>query len=68
MREDAYTPPIETYRQDHCVVCLEAKPNILYLDCLHITVCDYCERVKSNTSLQSTCDICRAEISKRVKI
>ena len=68
MREDVYTPPIETYRQDCCVICLEAKPNILYLDCLHIAVCDSCERVKSNTSLQSTCDICRAEISKRIKI
>ena len=43
MREDVYTPPVETYRQDCCVICLEAKPNILYLDCLHIAVCDSCE-------------------------
>ena len=68
MQEDVYTPPIETYRQDCCVICLEAKPNILYLDCLHIAVCYSCERIKSNTSLQSTCDICRAEISRRIKI
>ena len=68
MREDAYTPPIETYRQDHCVVCLEAKTNILYLDCMHIAICDSCDRVKGSTSLQSTCDVCRAEISMRVKI
>ena len=66
--EEPYTPPVETYRQDCCVVCLEAKPNILYLDCMHIAICDSCERVKSNASLQSTCDICRAEISRKIKI
>ena len=61
-------PPIETYRQDCCVVCLESKPNILYLDCMHIAICDSCDRIKSKTSSQSTCDICRAKISKRIKI
>ena len=61
-------PPLETYKEDICVVCLEAKPNILYLDCMHIAICDSCERVKSKTSSQSTCDVCRAEISKRIKI
>ena len=61
-------PPIETYREDCCVICLESKPNILYLDCADIAICDSCDRIKSKTSSQSTCDICRAEISKRVKI
>ena len=61
-------PPIETYRQEKCVICLEATPSILYLNCMHIAVCVPCDRVKSKTSLQSTCDVCRAEISKRVKI
>ena len=61
-------PPVETYRQDCCMVCLEAKPNILYLDCMHIAICDSCDRMKSKTSSQSTCDVCRAEISKRIKI
>ena len=61
-------PPVETYRQDCCVVCLEAKPNILYLDCMHIAICDSCDRMKSRTSSQSTCDVCRAKISKRLKL
>ena len=61
-------PPIKTYRQDKCVICLEAPPSILYLDCMHIAVCVSCDRIKSNTSSQSTCDVCRAEISKRIKI
>ena len=60
--------PVETYRQDCCVVCLEAKPNILYLDCMHIAICDLCDRMKSKTSSQSTCDVCRAKISKRLKL
>ena len=61
-------PPTETYRQEKCVICLESTPSILYLDCMHIAVCVSCDRMKSNTSLQSTCDICRAKISKRIKI
>ena len=65
---DVLKPPIETYRQDHCVVCLEAKPNILYLDCMHIAICDSCDRMKSETSLRLMCDVCRAEISRRIKI
>ena len=63
---EEYTPPKETYRQDHCVVCLEAKPNILYLDCMHIAICDSCDRLKKTG--RDNCDVCRAEISKRVKI
>ena len=61
-------PPIETYRQEKCVICLEDPPSILYLDCMHIAVCDSCDRMKSKTSLQSTCDVCRAKISRRIKI
>ena len=61
-------PPIETYRQDCCIICLELKPNILYFDCMHICICESCDRIKSKTSSQSTCDICRAEISERIKI
>ena len=64
--EEPYTPPIETYRQDCCVVCLESKPNILYLDCMHIAICDSCDRLKKTH--RKNCDVCRAEISKRIKI
>ena len=60
--------PTETYRQDHCVICLEKEPNILYLDCMHIAICDSCDRLKETTGKRYKCDVCRAEISKRVKI
>ena len=52
--EEEYTPPIETYRQDCCVVCLESKPNILYLDCMHIAICDSCDRLKKPTDIIAT--------------
>ena len=60
------SPPIETYREDCCVICLESKPNILYLDCMHIAICDSCDRLKKTG--RKNCDVCRAEISKRIKL
>ena len=58
--EEEYTPPIETYIQDCCVVCLEAKPNILYLECMHIAVCDSCDRLKKTG--RHKCDVCRSRV------
>ena len=66
--EDHSDPPDETFRQDLCVVCLESAPNILYLDCMHIAVCDFCDRMKRTEALRKNCDICRVEISRRIKI
>ena len=64
--EEPYTPPVETYKQDCCVVCLESKPNILYFDCLHIAICDSCDRLKKTS--RKNCDVCRAEISRRIAL
>ena len=64
--EEEYTPPTETYREDRCVICLESKPNILYLYCMHISVCDSCDRLKKTGRYK--CDVCRDEIFERVKI
>ena len=66
MLEEFYTPPTETYREDRCVACLESKPNILYLDCLHIAICNSCDRLKKTG--RKNCDVCRAEIFKRLKL
>ena len=66
MEEEPYTPPVETYRQDCCVVYLESKPNILYFDCMHIAICDSCDPLKKTG--RKNCDVCRAEISRRIKI
>ena len=64
--EDEEDQVHNSYRQDCCVICLEAKPNILYLDCKHIAICDSCDRLKKTD--RKNCDVCRGEISKRVKI
>ena len=66
--EDSPAPLIETYKQDHCVICLDRDPNILYLDCMHIAVCDSCDNLKINPALTENCDVCRTRISKRIKI
>ena len=63
---EPFDSPVEPHREDCCVACLEAKPNILYLDCLHIAICDSCDRLKKTG--RKNCDLCRAEIFKRVKI
>ena len=64
--EEPYTPPIKPYREDCCMACFESKPNILYLDCLHIVICDSCDRLKKTGRKNS--DVCRAKISKRLKL
>ena len=63
-------PPDETYQQESCVVCLESTPNILYLDCMHIVACDSCDNMKRTAALRNNnkCDVCRATISRRIKI
>ena len=60
--ENTPAPLIEAHRRERSVICLEAEPNILYLNCTHIAVCDSCDG-RSNQ-----CDVCQAEISKRIKI
>ena len=65
---DPYTPPEETYKQEQCVICLESAPNILYLDCMHIAVCDFCDKKKRTLDPEAKCDVCRATISRIIRI
>ena len=65
---DPYTSPEKTYKQERCVVCLESAPNILYLDCMHIAVCDVCDDKKRTAALRLKCDVCRATISRRIRV
>ena len=44
-----------------CVICLENKPNVLYLNCLHISTCKKCEELKSIFK----CPLCREEVVKK---
>ena len=62
---DDYLPPLELpFFQDKCVVCLETKPSILILPCLHICHCISCDE----EGLMNTCPICRERIERKIVI
>ena len=50
--------------EDICVICLEKKPEILFLPCSHYSVCEGCEEM--NPFLN--CPFCRTRISSKFKI
>ena len=49
---------------DNCLVCLSAKPDILNIPCLHLSICHKCEE----TGKLLRCLICRKKIERKVKI
>ena len=60
-----YLPPLELpFFQDRCVVCLEYKPSILILPCLHICHCITCDE----EGLMNKCPICREKIERKICI
>ena len=63
--EDEETVPVEdVFTEDNCLVCLENKPNILFLPCNHLIVCEECE---SNGKFKY-CVKCRKQIFRKIKI
>ena len=62
---DDYLPPLELpFFQDKCVVCLEYKPSILILPCLHICHCITCDE----EGLMNKCPMCRKKIDRKIII
>ena len=53
-----------SFYSDCCSVCLNNKPNILNIPCLHLSVCQKCEE----TGCFLNCSICRVKINRKVKI
>ena len=49
---------IQTIKLPECVICYHNPPNILYYNCLHITVCNSCDQ--SGKLLK--CPLCRTKI------
>ena len=60
------TPAIieNSFSSDNCLICLNNKPNILNFPCLHLSLCEECEKVGRFLN----CSICRKEIKRKVKI
>ena len=57
--ENEYIKPIaKTILEKECIVCLENKSNILYLDCLHVCVCNVCD----SKGGFNKCPLCRTKI------
>ena len=51
-------PARKTILEQECVICYENKSNILYLDCLHVCVCDVCD----SKGKFKKCPLCRTKI------
>ena len=58
LEEMEATPPIQTIRSPECSICYHNQPNILYLGCRHIAVCDSCDL----TGKLLKCPLCRTKI------
>ena len=57
--EDVYDNVVKkTITESECIICFENKPNMLYTDCLHLCVCNDCDRKGKFTK----CPLCRTKI------
>ena len=59
--EDYYEdikPTKKTILEPECIVCLENKSNMLYLDCFHVCVCNVCD----SKGKFKKCPLCRTKI------
>ena len=50
----------QTIKEEECVICYEATPNVLYPDCGHISTCKECEDKGDLTK----CPVCRTKVYK----
>ena len=64
--EEIQIPPIieNSFSSDNCLICLNYKPNILNFPCLHLSICEECEKIGRFIN----CSICRKLIKRKVKI
>ena len=47
-----------TITESECIICYENKPNMLYLECLHLCVCNICD----TKGRFRKCPLCRTKI------
>ena len=51
-------PTRKTISEPECIVCFEKTPNMLYVECLHLCVCNVCDGKGKFTK----CPLCRTRI------
>ena len=57
-------PLKKIFKEDQCVICLDRKPNVLFVKCKHTCLCEECEKMYPSTK----CPCCRTEISEKLLI
>ena len=58
-------PMRKTITESECVICFENKPNMLYLECMHLCVCNRCD----GKGKFRKCPMCRTKIrNQKVRI
>ena len=63
--ESVLPKPLEkTFKFDQCVICLDRKPNVLFIKCKHTCVCKECEKMHPSTK----CPYCRTKVSRKLLI
>ena len=53
-----HKPARKTILEPECIICFENKSNILYLECLHVCVCNVCD----SKGRFNKCPLCRTKI------
>ena len=57
--EDDDDKPIrKTITESECIICYENKPNMLFLECMHVCVCNVCD----SKGRFNKCPMCRTKI------
>ena len=56
--DDEYIRLRKTITETECIICFENKPNMLYLECLHLCVCNVCD----TKGKFYKCPMCRTKI------
>ena len=51
-------PTRKTISEPECIICYENKPNMLYLECMHLCICNVCD----SKSRFNKCPLCRTKI------
>ena len=58
-------PTRKTISEPECIICFENKPNMLYLECMHLCVCNGCD----GKGKFHKCPMCRTKIkNQKIKI
>ena len=58
---EEYQPPKpckKAISETECIICFENKPNMLFLDCMHLCVCNVCD----SKGRFNKCPMCRTKI------